>query len=241
MNQLANSFSLLELDVGDDREVTIVPARQENANGKGKGKKKGDSSAGMTLSKNNNGVPQSLEVVSGDYKLPLVWIDLEMTGLNVEFDRILEIACIVTDGSLTKSVEVAISSCRFFYPLCIVHIDDGEGLTKKVLHSKISEQEAEKQVTKFVRTCVGTHTPVLAGNSVYMDFLFLKKYMPNLAGLFSHVLVDVSSVRSLCIRWYPRENKKAPVKEKKHRALDDIRESIAELKYYKEHIFKTKK
>ncbi|KAE9446838.1 hypothetical protein C3L33_21261, partial [Rhododendron williamsianum] len=182
MNQLANSFSLLELDVGDDREVTIVPDHQENANGRGKGKKKSGGSAGNTLSKNDNGIPQSLEVVSGDYKLPLVWIDLEMTGL-----------------------------------------------TKKVLRSKISEQEAEKQVTEFVRRCVGTHTPVLAGNSVYMDFLFLKKYMPNLAGLFSHVLVDVSSVRSLCIRWYPRENKKAPSKEKKHRAMDDIRESIAEL------------
>ncbi|KAG5525787.1 hypothetical protein RHGRI_032168 [Rhododendron griersonianum] len=247
MNQLANSFSLLELDVGDDREVTIVPDHQENANGRGKGKKKGDSSAGMTLSKNNNGVPQSLEVVSGDYKLPLVWIDLEMTGLNVEFDRILEIACIVTDGSLTKSVEgpdLVINQSKECMDRmgewCQTH-HAASGLTKKVLRSKISEQEAEKQVTEFVRRCVGTHTPVLAGNSVYMDFLFLKKYMPNLAGLFSHVLVDVSSVRSLCIRWYPRENKKAPSKEKKHRAMDDIRESIAELKYYKEHIFKTKK
>jgi len=109
-----------------------------------------------------------------------------------------------------------------------------------VLHSTISEKEAEKQVIEFVRRCVGTHTPLLAGNSVYMDFLFLKKYMPYLASLFSHVLVDVSSVRALCIRWYPKENKKAPPKEKKHRAMDDIRESIEELKYYKEHIFKSK-
>ncbi|KAK6925514.1 hypothetical protein RJ641_007233 [Dillenia turbinata] len=69
----------------------------------------------------------------------------------------------------------------------------------------------------------------------------LDKYMPDLAGLFSHVLVDVSSVRALCIRWYPRDNKKAPVKEKKHRAMDDIRESISELKYYREAIFKPSK
>ncbi|KAE8676422.1 Oligoribonuclease [Hibiscus syriacus] len=114
------------------------------------------------------------------------------------------------------------------------------GLTKKVLQSTISEREAEKQVIEFVKRNVGTYTPHLAGNSVYMDFLFLKKYMPDLASLFSHVVVDVSSVRALCIRWYPRDQKKAPGKEKKHRAMDDIRESILELKYFKETIFKGK-
>jgi len=246
MNQLSNSFSLLELDAGDDREVTIVRDQQENGNGRGKGKKKGDSSADMTLSKKDNGGPQSLEVVSGDYKLPLVWIDLEMTGLHVEFDRILEIACIVTDGSLTKLIEgpdlVIRQSKECMDKMgewCQTH-HAASGLTKKVLHSTISEKEAEKQVIEFVRRCVGTHTLLLAGNSVYMDFLFLKKYMPDLASLFSHVLVDVSSVRALCIRWFPKENKKAPPKEKNHRAMDDIRESIEELKYYKEHIFKSK-
>ncbi|KAK8514499.1 hypothetical protein V6N12_009199 [Hibiscus sabdariffa] len=114
------------------------------------------------------------------------------------------------------------------------------GLTKKVLRSTISEREAEKQVIEFVKTNIGTYTPHLAGNSVYMDFIFLKKYMPDLASLFSHVVVDVSSVRALCIRWYPRDQKKAPAKEKKHRAMDDIRESILELKYFKETIFKAK-
>ncbi|XP_022730228.1 oligoribonuclease-like isoform X1 [Durio zibethinus] len=114
------------------------------------------------------------------------------------------------------------------------------GLTKKVLQSTISEREAEKQVIEFVKRNVGTYKPHLAGNSVYMDFLFLKKYMPDLASLFSHVIVDVSSVRALCIRWYPKDQKKAPPKEKKHRAMDDIRESILELKYFKETIFKAK-
>ncbi|GMI94922.1 hypothetical protein like AT2G26970 [Hibiscus trionum] len=114
------------------------------------------------------------------------------------------------------------------------------GLTKKVLPSTISEREAEKQVREFVKRNVGTYTPHLAGNSVYMDFLFLKKYMPDLASLFSHVVVYVSSVRALCFRWYPRDQKKAPAKEKKHRAMDDIRESILELKYFKETIFKAK-
>ncbi|ONI21171.1 hypothetical protein PRUPE_2G051000 [Prunus persica] len=112
------------------------------------------------------------------------------------------------------------------------------GLTKKMLESTISEREAEKQVIEFVTRIVGTYTPQLAGNSVYVDFAFLKKYMPDLASLFSHVIVDVSRVKALCIRWYPRDNKNAPSKENNHRAMDDIRESIRELKYYKENIFK---
>ncbi|XP_018818949.1 oligoribonuclease isoform X1 [Juglans regia] len=182
-----------------------------------------------------------------EYKLPLVWIDLEMTGLNVEVDRILEIACIITDGKLTKTLEG---------PDLVIHQSKenldrmGEwcqnhhaasGLTKKVLHSTTCEKEAEKQVMEFVKRNVGTYTPLLAGNSIYVDFLFLKKYMPDLAALFSHVLVDVSSVKALCMRWYPRDQKKAPSKENKHRAMDDIRESIMELKYYKENIFKASK
>ncbi|GFZ01795.1 polynucleotidyl transferase, ribonuclease H-like superfamily protein [Actinidia rufa] len=81
MNQLANAFSVLELDVADERTATVVAAdHRENANGIGKGKKKGDSLGDMTLIKNDNGVQQGLDIVSGKYKLPLVWIDLEMTG-----------------------------------------------------------------------------------------------------------------------------------------------------------------
>jgi len=93
-------------------------------------------------------------------------------------------------------------------------------------------------VIEFVKRNVGTYSPLLAGNSVYVDFQFLKKYMPDLAALFPHVLVDVSSVKALFIRWYPRDRKKAPSKENKHRAMDDIKESIKELKYFKENIFK---
>nr|XP_043609495.1 oligoribonuclease-like isoform X2 [Erigeron canadensis] len=182
-----------------------------------------------------------------DYRQPLVWIDLEMTGLNTEVDRILEIACIITDGKLTKSVEG---------PDLVIHqtkacLDEmGEwcqkhhaesGLTEKVIQSTISEKEAEQQVMEFVKAHVGTYTPLLAGNSIYVDFMFLKKYMPDLASLFHHVVVDVSSVKALCMRWYPKENKKAPRKEKRHRALEDIKESIAELKYFKEKVFKSTK
>ncbi|KAL3517921.1 hypothetical protein ACH5RR_020510 [Cinchona calisaya] len=241
MNQLSNAFSLLELDAADDREQTTLVVAEDQ------GKKKNDSSGDTDTLENDKKGPQSSEVASGGYKLPLVWIDLEMTGLNVEIDRILEIACVITDGSLTKSIEG---------PDLIIHQEKdcldrmGEwckehhaasGLTDKVLISTTNECEAEKQVVEFVKKNVGTHTPLLAGNSVYVDFLFLKKYMPELAGLFSHVLVDVSSIKALCLRWYPRDNKKAPRKENKHRAMDDIKESIAELKYYKENIFKASK
>ncbi|XP_057511991.1 oligoribonuclease-like isoform X2 [Actinidia eriantha] len=219
MNQLANTFSVLELDVADERTATVVADdHRENANGIGKGKKKGDSLGDMTLIKNDNGVQQGLDIVSGKYKLPLVWIDLEMTGLNVEVDRILEIACVITDGNLTKSIEgpdLVVSQSKAYLDRmgewCQAH-HAASGLTEKVLESTIGEQEAEKQ-----------------------------KYMPDLASLFHHVVVDVSSVKALCLRWYPKENKKAPSKKNKHRAMDDIRESIAELKYFKEHIFKPSK
>lgn len=168
-------------------------------------------------------------------------------GLNIEIDRILEIACIITDGSLTKLIEgpdLVIHQERD----CLDRMGEwcqqhhaASGLTEKVLISTITESEAEKQVVEFVKKNVGTYMPLLAGNSVYVDLLFLKKYMPELASLFSHVLVDVSSVKALCLRWYPRDSRKAPQKENKHRAMDDIKESIAELKYFKETIFRASK
>ncbi|CAA3022328.1 oligoribonuclease-like [Olea europaea subsp. europaea] len=251
MSDLSNAFSLLELDVEDAKEHTMIASAadgdSEKVKEQGNGKRKDNHSGDGTSSKNENEDQQSSELIQDEYKLPLVWIDLEMTGLNVEVDRILEIACIVTDGNLTKSTEgpdlVIHQSKECLDKMgewCQQH-HGASGLTEKVLHSTISEQEAENQVLEFVKRHVGTYTPLLAGNSVYVDFLFLKKYMPNLAGLFSHILVDVSSVKALCLRWYPRDNKKAPQKENKHRALDDIKESIAELKYYKENIFKPSK
>ncbi|KAM3693179.1 hypothetical protein ACJW31_08G146800 [Castanea mollissima] len=267
---LSNAFSLLELDVADGSEPASASA-SASASARSRPKKKGSTSTSKTNTnttrtntqdksekkanslddklpqKNGKQSEETPVIPSVDYKLPLVWIDLEMTGLNVEVDRILEIACIITDGYLTKSIEG---------PDLVIHQDKecldkmGEwcqshhaasGLTKKVLESTISEKEAENQVMEFVKRNVGTHTALLAGNSIYVDFLFLKKYMPDLAALFSHVVVDVSSVKALCVRWYPKDNKNAPIKKSKHRALDDIRESIQELKYYKDNIFKASK
>ncbi|MBA0679021.1 hypothetical protein Goari_010819 [Gossypium aridum] len=232
MDRLSNAFSLLDIDV-DDHHPPPASSSASKPSGKSKINGKGSTELKPAL-------------LSENYKLPLVWIDLEMTGLNIETDRILEIACIITDGYLTKSLEgpdLVIHQSKE----CLDRMGEwcqnhhaASGLTKKVLQSTISEREAEKQVIEFVKRHVGTYTPHLAGNSVYMDFIFLKKYMPDLASLFSHVVVDVSSVRALCIRWYPRDQKKAPAKEQKHRAMDDIRESISELKYFKETIFKAK-
>ncbi|CAN1182351.1 At2g26970, partial [Linum perenne] len=188
MERLTNVFSVLDLDVEDDRPS----AAASSSSSPGKEKK---------AVKNDKPNQQERVAPSGAYSMPLVWIDLEMTGLDVEVDRIIEIACIITDGKLTKLVEVI----------------------------------------EFIKKHVGTYTPQIAGNSVYMDLLFIRKYMPDLASLFSHVIVDVSSVRSLCIRWYRKDHERAPAKSNKHRALDDIKESINELKYYKESIFKAKK
>ncbi|XP_015162806.1 oligoribonuclease-like [Solanum tuberosum] len=193
MNQLSNAFSLLNLDVADS-QAEITNGDTDRVTGEGKEKGTDGSPGEMKVDEHQTRV-QKLEPVSGECKLPLVWIDLEMTGETTRLG----------DGRVPKAIR------------------------------------APRKVIEFVKRNIGTYTPLLAGNSVYVDFQFLKKYMPNLASLFSHVLVDVSSVKALCLRWYPIDGKKAPKKENKHRAMDDIKESIAELKYYKEHIFKASK
>ncbi|KAL5583086.1 hypothetical protein UlMin_015528 [Ulmus minor] len=244
MESLANAFSVLILDAEDNDQARATVSDASNpVEGT---TTSGSSTDGVVPVENEKKNQINVDSPLVEYKLPLVWIDLEMTGLNVEVDRILEIACIITDGTLTKSIEgpdlVIHQSKECMDKMgewCQTH-HEASGLTKKVLDSTISESEAEKQVIEFVKRNIGTYTPLLAGNSVYVDFIFLKKYMPDLASLFSHVVVDVSSVKALCIRWYPRDKRRAPSKETKHRAMDDIRESISELKFYKENIFKTK-
>ena len=184
-----------------------------------------------------------LEKVQLD-KNRLIWIDLEMTGLELDTNTILEIACVITEGDLEIVAEG---------PSLIIHHEDQvldrmnewciqhhgqSGLTDSVKKSQISLQDAEKQVLDFV----AKHTPVgvcpLAGNSVGMDKRFLDKYMPSLAAHFHYRIVDVSTVKELCRRWYPGSLERAPAKKLSHRALDDIRESIEELKFYKTEVFK---
>lgn len=174
----------------------------------------------------------------------LVWVDLEMTGLDVDTDHILEMACLVTDGDLTVVAEG---------PNLIIHQPEEiligmndwckehhgkSGLTQAVHSSKLSLQQAEMEMVSFVRQ----HTPQgrcpLAGNTVHADKRFLDKYMPHFMNHLHYRIVDVSTIKEICRRWYPQEFRHAPSKAASHRALDDIRESIKELEYYRKAVFK---
>lgn len=244
MEKLQNYFSVLALA---KEEVEEEPKNeQETAQGKsGNGKKK-KNGGGKGKDSSEEGALDE-EVVR--MRMPLVWIDLEMSGLEIEKDRILEIACIVTDGKLEKMVEgpdIVISQpeevLEGMGEWCQEH-HAASGLTESVRASTVTEAQAEQEVLEFVRkhTRGNSGQPLLAGNSVYVDLKFMKKYMPTLSAEFSHVLVDVSSIRALCVRWYPREAEKQPSKKQQHRSLEDIKESIAELKYLRRTIFKQPK
>ncbi|XP_026748989.2 probable oligoribonuclease isoform X1 [Galleria mellonella] len=175
----------------------------------------------------------------------IVWVDLEMTGLDIDKDHILEIACLVTDGDLNV---VATG------PNIVVHQPDnilanmnswcvaqhGEsGLTEASRNSKVSIQDAEKKVLEFVRRHAPEKKCPMGGNSVYMDRLFIRKYMPKLDSYLHYRIIDVSTLKELAKRWYKKEYADLPQKKFRHRSIDDILESIQELKYYKETIFKS--
>jgi oligoribonuclease len=176
----------------------------------------------------------------------LVWVDLEMTGLEVERERILEIATIVTDGELNVIAEG---------PELVVHqppavldaMNDwntkhhGEsGLTDRSRASKIEEAEAERLTLEFVAAHVSAKSAPLAGNSIHQDRLFLAAYMKALESHLHYRNVDVSTVKELVRRWYPTEYDARPKKKGSHRALDDIRESIDELRYYRSAVFRAR-
>eukprot|EP00002_Diphylleia_rotans_P010967 TRINITY_DN2174_c0_g1_i1.p1 TRINITY_DN2174_c0_g1~~TRINITY_DN2174_c0_g1_i1.p1 ORF type:complete len:197 (+),score=56.59 TRINITY_DN2174_c0_g1_i1:61-651(+) len=173
----------------------------------------------------------------------LVWVDLEMTGLDLRNNQIIEAAVIVTDGELNIIAEG---------PNLVIHAADeildgmnewcrkqhGEsGLTKRARTSQISLQEADAQFTAFIQQHVKKGEGILAGNSIYSDKKFLEKDMPTFLSHLHYRMVDVSSVKELCRRWYPTHFNAAPKKSFSHRALDDIRESIEELRYYRSSIF----
>ncbi|KAL6660433.1 hypothetical protein ACP70R_001979 [Stipagrostis hirtigluma subsp. patula] len=216
MSKLANMFAVLNLDAEDDRDEVEKPASSNTEADATTAKLGFENHAHFAdkIRKNHTMIVnydgENLASSSSDYKMPLVWIDLEMTGLDITKDRILEIACIITDGKLTKRIEGPDLVIRQSQE-CIDNMNVwckthhvASGLAEEVLKSKISEHDAEEQVLDFIRRYIGSATPLIAGNSVYMDLLFLKKYMPQLAGIFSHVIVDVSSITALCIRWFPK-------------------------------------
>lgn len=173
---------------------------------------------------------------------PLVWIDLEMSGLDPDTCEILEIATLVTDGQLELLAEG---------PDIVIHQPDPvldrmdawctrqhgqSGLTAQVQASTTSLAEAEARTLEFLRAHCSPGKSPLCGNSIGHDRRFIVRYMPALAEFLHYRSIDVSSVKELARRWYP--DLPTHPKGETHRALDDIRESIQELRHYRKHIFR---
>ncbi len=173
----------------------------------------------------------------------LIWIDLEMTGLDVNSDVILEIAAIITNNDLEIIAE---------HPSIVIHHEDStlasmdewcklqhqkSGLTQAVQSSTITTEQAATMILSFIKEHIPYKKGILCGNSVWQDKLFLQKYMPAITDYLFYRIIDVSSIKELLQRTYAPEGKRLYTKQETHRAFDDIHESIAELKYYKDNFF----
>jgi oligoribonuclease len=173
----------------------------------------------------------------------LIWIDLEMTGLDPDVNRIIEIATVVTDKELTVIAEG---------PVIAVHqtetvmksMDEWNtrqhaqsGLTERVLASAVAEGEAEKATLEFLRQHVDQGASPICGNSICQDRRFLVRYMPELAAFFHYRNLDVSTLKILAKLWLPEVSNRFE-KKSVHLALADIHDSIRELRFYREHLFK---
>tara|TARA_B110000090_G_scaffold24672_1_gene24581 strand:+ start:1669 stop:2217 length:549 start_codon:yes stop_codon:yes gene_type:complete len=171
--------------------------------------------------------------------LNLIWIDLEMTGLDPLVERIIEIATVVTDGDLNVLAEG---------PSLVIHQDDalldamdewntkqhgGSGLTERVRNSQISEQQAMAATIDFLRDWVPAGQSPMCGNTIGQDRRFLVKYMSELAEFFHYRNLDVSTIKELARRWKP-ELLEGFTKKGNHLAMDDVHDSIAELAYYRD-------
>ena len=173
-----------------------------------------------------------------------MWIDCEMTGLDLRRDALIELAVLVTDGDLNvlgEGVDVVIhadESALAGMPEIVREMHERSGLTDEVRASTVTVAEAEKLALDYVRQHVpDPRTAPLAGNSIATDRGFLARDMPMLDGYLHYRMVDVSSVKELCRRWFPRVFYAKPEKGMAHRALADIRESIRELEYYRRTLF----
>jgi len=171
----------------------------------------------------------------------LIWIDLEMTGLEPETDRIIEIATLVTDKQLNVLAEG---------PELAIHVSDADldrmdewctnqhgksGLTQRVKDSKISDDDAAKETIKFLEQYVDAGASPMCGNSICQDRRFMAKWMPELEEFFHYRNLDVSTLKELAARWNP-DAVKGFEKKGSHLAMDDIKDSIAELAFYREKI-----
>ena len=172
----------------------------------------------------------------------LIWIDLEMTGLNPEKEKIIEIATIVTDSDLNILAEGPNMVSRQDSSLLELMDDwnknhhSNSGLLDAVKISNLNEQQAEIETLDFISKFVGEGRSPMCGNTVSHDRRFLSLYMPKLEAYFHYRHIDVSTIKELAFRWI--ENIDGFEKSNTHRALDDIRESIKELRYYRDLIFK---
>lgn len=173
----------------------------------------------------------------------LIWIDLEMTGLDPATDVIIEMATIVTDAQLNVLAEG---------PALVIHQSDEvlanmnpwcveqhgkSGLTQRVRDSRLDEAEAERLTLEFLARWVPAGMSPMCGNSIGQDRRFLNRYMPRLEAFFHYRNIDVSTLKELAARWAPQV-RDGFRKQSSHLALDDIRDSIAELRHYREHFIK---
>jgi len=173
----------------------------------------------------------------------LIWLDMEMTGLNPDTDRIIELAMVVTDSQLNTVAESPAWVVRQT-GATLDAMDDWNknthgrsGLITKVQASTLDEAEVEAQALAFIKLHVPARVSPMCGNSICQDRRFMARYMPQLEDYFHYRNLDVSTLKELCKRWKP-ELAKGVVKNGKHTALADIYESIEEMKFYREHFIK---
>ncbi|KDR75711.1 hypothetical protein GALMADRAFT_248363 [Galerina marginata CBS 339.88] len=177
---------------------------------------------------------------------PLVWIDCEMTGLDFKKDKIIEIAVLITNGNLElvdQGIEYVINTDQKY----LDGMDEWcteqhgrSGLTKACLESPHNLEFVSKKVLEYIKKWIpNERTGVLAGSSVHVDRMFLYSELPEVIDWLHYRIVDVSSVKELSRRWYAKRGIPPKGPDSKHRALDDIRTSIAELQWYREHIFRS--
>ena len=173
----------------------------------------------------------------------LIWIDLEMTGLDPQNDQIIEIATVVTDSELNELAEGPVLAIH--QPDAVLAAMDewntrqhgGSGLTERVRNSTLDAADAERQTLVFLEQWVEKGKSPMCGNSICQDRRFMARLMPTLEDFFHYRNLDVSSLKELARRWAP-EVYKGFTKDSSHLALQDIRDSIAELQFYREHFLK---
>jgi oligoribonuclease len=178
-------------------------------------------------------------------RVVLVWMDLEMTGLNPARDVIVEMATLVTDDELEIVAEgpdlvvAAPADALAGMSDFVTTMHTRSGLLGAITESTLSLEDAGARTLAFIKEHVPEEKTVpLCGNSIATDRRFLAAYLPEIEEWLHYRSIDVSTVKELCRRWYPAEYAAVPQKKGGHRALDDIRESIEELKYYRQAIFK---